>query len=533
MGGISSQAKVGLFVLLAALALTYMTVRVQDLEVESGGYRLIAYLDSIAGLEEAAQIKVAGVDSGRVEKIELVNGQAKLTLYMYPNVVLHADSVVSARNMGLLGEKYVEITPGSADEPRLKDGDTVRNVQETADFDKLAIMLSNIADDIQQVSGSMRKVLGGEEGRARIQHIVDNTQTISGELKEVIRENRRQLREIMNNLSRLSRNLEKLVAQNRRHINQTVGYVKELTRQLNEIVKTNRAQLERTIANLEKISRTLEQESPRLAKKAGNVMDEVQGILKENRKDLKTSVAKIRQASEKLDKTLASVGKLSERVEKGEGTLGKLFKDEAVYNNLNDGLKGLKGFFEKGKDLQVFVGVRSEYLFDINESKTYVSLRLQPRDDKFYLVEIIDDPHGKDSVKTTKTTSGGTTTTVKEETNEEELKFSVQLAKKFYDFTIRGGLFESTGGVGLDYEPWGEDKVKFRIEAFDLGNDDPHLKFTTNFYFYERVFVNVGLDDFVNEDRSSVFVGAGLLFSDQDLKSLLGGAALGAGALSN
>ncbi len=535
MTGVSSQAKVGLFVLLAALLLAYMTVRIEDMDVEPGGYRLIALLDSAAGLEEAAQIKVAGVDAGRVEKIELLNGRAKLTLYLNPGVVVHTDSVITARNMGLLGEKYIEITPGSPDKPRLKDGNALQEVQESADFDQLAITLSSVADDVLAVSGSMRKVLGGDEGQESLKRILDNADALSGDLKEVIKENREQLRQIVRNINRLSRNLDKLVAQNRKQINQTVKYVKELTEQLKEIVKTNRSQLERTLANLEKASQTLNKESPRLANKASDVMDEVQGILKENRKDLKASVARVRQASEKLNKTLASIGKLTKKVEKGEGTLGKLFKDEAVYDNLNSSLKGLKGFFEKGKDLKVFVGVRSEYLFDSDEAKTYISLRLQPRHDKFYLIEVIDDPRGKDETTTTKTTTtppGGTVTT-KEEVNEDELKFSVQIAKKFYDFTIRGGLIESTGGVGLDYEPWGEKRVKFRIEAFDLGADDPHLKFTTNFYLYERVFVNIGMDDIINDEYRSFFVGAGLLFSDQDLKSFLGGMAYGAGAISN
>ncbi len=535
MSAVSSQAKVGLFVLIAALSLIYMTVRVGNMDTERGGYRLTVFFNVISGLEEAAHVKVAGVDAGKVEKIELVNGRVKLTLYINPNVKLYANSVASLRSMGLLGEKYVELSPGSSNRRLLRDRDTLPEVKESTDLDQLTTTLSEVATDIKSISGSLRKVLGGEKGRQSLQRILDNSDSISEELKGVLKENRSQLKEIMGNIRRLSSSLEKMVAHNRQSVDITVKHLSEVVRQINEIVKTNRAQVERAIANLERITATFDKESPKLTKNANKVMEDVQGILKENRENLQKSVAKVREASEKLDKTLASVSNISQKVERGEGTLGKLFKDETAYNSLTDGLKGLKSFFEKGKDLQIFVGVRSEYLFDESEAKTYLSLRLQPRDDKFYLVEIVDDPRGHTKTTTTKktTTPPGTSETIKEEENQETLKFSVQIAKKFYDFTIRGGLIESTGGIGVDYEPWGEDRVKFRLEAFDLGADDPHLKFTTNFYVYERVFVNIGMDDIINNDYRSFFVGAGLLFSDQDLKSLLGGMALGAGAITN
>jgi len=68
------------------------------------------------------------------------------------------------------------------------------------------------------------------------------------------------------------------------------------------------------------------------------------------------------------------------------------------------------------------------------------------------------------------------------------LKLSLEVAKRFYDFTIRGGLIESKGGAGVDYELL-DDKLKFSLEAwdFDREKDKPHLKFSTTYFFYDNL----------------------------------------------
>ncbi|MBI5789637.1 MAG: MCE family protein [Candidatus Schekmanbacteria bacterium] len=531
---ISPQAKVGLFVLIAALLLAYMTIRVEDLDIEKSGYRIIAIFDAVSGLERAAQITVAGVPVGKVDKIELVNGKARVTMLFTPETIVRRDSEASIRSMGLLGEKYIEISPGAPDQPRLQDGDTLQHIKSSPDLEELASNLGSVAKDISAVSKSIRNVIGTEEGQDSMRRILKNTDSLADDLKSVVRENREQMKEAVENISRLSQNLDKLVMHNRTMIDKTVKDVSEIARELNEMIKANRAQMERTIANLERISQTLDQDAPRITKNANKTLEDVQNILQENRQELKNSLARMREASEKLDTTLASARNITGKIERGEGSLGKLITDEEAYNNLNEGLRGLKGFVEKGKDLQVFVGVRSEYMIKENESKTYISLQLQPRPDKYYLLEMVDDPRGKTDVTTTKrtTTPPGTVETVREEENTEKLKFSVQIAKKFYDFTLRGGLIESTGGLGIDYDPLGDDRIKFRLDAWDLGQDEPHIKFSTNFYVYERVFVNIGIDDIISSEHQTFFVGAGLFFNDQDLKALLGGLTLGANALT-
>ena len=100
-----------------------------------------------------------------------------------------------------------------------------------------------------------------------------------------------------------------------------------------------------------------------------------------------------------------------------------------------------------------------------------------------------------------------------------------QIAKRFHDLGLRAGLFESTGGVATDYYLF-EDSLVFSMEIFDFDPDEnPHLKFKAEYTPFQYIYLTGGYDDFISsEDEESFFLGAGLSFSDEDIKTLISGA---------
>jgi phospholipid/cholesterol/gamma-HCH transport system substrate-binding protein len=90
---------------------------------------------------------------------------------------------------------------------------------------------------------------------------------------------------------------------------------------------------------------------------------------------------------------------------------------------------------------------------------------------------------------------------------------------------LRAGIFESDGGVAADYYLF-DDRLILSMEAFDFDADsDPHLKFKADYTPFQHIYVTAGFDDFISDDgNESFFFGAGLHFSDEDLKTLLSGA---------
>jgi phospholipid/cholesterol/gamma-HCH transport system substrate-binding protein len=193
-----------------------------------------------------------------------------------------------------------------------------------------------------------------------------------------------------------------------------------------------------------------------------------------------------------------------------------------MYNNIDSAAKGISDYTSRLERMKTVVAFRSEYMFP--EAKSYVTLELKPKPDKYYILELTSDPFSNYDRTVTSTTPPGNT--VVTETYEDKFKFSLEFAKRWGNLALRLGMIESTGGIGADYYAL-DDRIKFSIDAWNFnskepGNDNAHLKATAAYNINKVLFVNAGLDNPMNSQRSSVFAGIGLRFDDDDLKYLLG-----------
>jgi phospholipid/cholesterol/gamma-HCH transport system substrate-binding protein len=530
----SREARVGIFVLVGLIILTYFTFRISKSGgVGQKGYRLAADFDTVAGLEPKSDVKMAGVPIGKVEDIRLVDGKPHLTLRIDKGVKVPADSSVSMQSQGLLGEKYVEIAPGKDSAHPLPDGARIANVTTSPSLDEIIRKVSGIADDVKRVSDAFAGSMGTEEGKASLKEIVENVRVATASLRKIIAGNEERIDRIVANVDRLSADLKEIAAQNKENLQATVANARAFSEDLKEISAANKENLRVTVANLRDISETLKKESPDLAKKVSSAADrlaamaeEIRGTVSENRSALKETVENVRHASGRLDNTIEQAGKVVAKIERGEGTLGMLISDNTAHNSLTGTLEGIGRYLRKGESLRTFVDYRLEWLQRPSDTKHYVDVRLQPAADKYYLLGIVDDPRGRrEAVDTYLTTEGVGTTVVHEEKYTNQLKISALLAKRFDRLTVRGGVMESSGGLGVDYAVL-PGKGTLTFDAFDFGRkgERPHLKAFGDFDVVRNFFLTAGVDDFAAKNSSlrSFFLGFGLKFADDDLKTVLG-----------
>ena len=107
---------VGLFVLVGIACLGYLAIKLGKLEVlGNSGYPVYADFSSVAGLKNGDPVEIAGVKIGRVEAMGLVDDRARLQLRLQDDVKLQEDAIASVRARGLIGDKFVLITPGASD----------------------------------------------------------------------------------------------------------------------------------------------------------------------------------------------------------------------------------------------------------------------------------------------------------------------------------------------------------------------------------------------------------------------------------
>jgi len=128
---------VGVFVLIGILALGYLSIKLGRVSIFGGGaYEITADFPSVGGLKAGSAVEIAGVEIGRVEAISLVEYQARVTLRINSSVKLQEDSIASIKTKGLIGEKYLRISPGGSEKIIPPKG-RIREVEAPVDFEEL------------------------------------------------------------------------------------------------------------------------------------------------------------------------------------------------------------------------------------------------------------------------------------------------------------------------------------------------------------------------------------------------------------
>ena len=128
---------VGLFMVLGIVALGYLSIQLGRVSFLGGrGYVVLVDFPSVGGLKAGSTVEIAGVEIGRVDSIGLDNYQARVKLRVQEGVKLQEDSIASIKTKGLIGEKYVRISPGGSDKIILPGG-KIREVEAPVDFEEL------------------------------------------------------------------------------------------------------------------------------------------------------------------------------------------------------------------------------------------------------------------------------------------------------------------------------------------------------------------------------------------------------------
>jgi len=131
------EIAVGLFMIVGVLCLGYLSIKLGKMEIMGGkGYEIQAVFSNIGGLKTGSSVVIAGVDVGRVKSIELDDYQARATIIVPVGLEIQEDAIASIKTKGLIGEKYVDITPGGSDEV-LEPGGLIRDTQSAVDLEQL------------------------------------------------------------------------------------------------------------------------------------------------------------------------------------------------------------------------------------------------------------------------------------------------------------------------------------------------------------------------------------------------------------
>ena len=475
----STAAKVGGFFLVVLVLAGLLIWRIEDLRLGRGPAKKISVeFKDVAGLDAKSTVRLAGVRVGKVARIRLTpDGKAVVELDLDRDVELRQGASAAVANLGLLGDKYVELVPGPVGGPELPEGTTIKG-DVPVSFDQITRLARDIEVDVKDITKNLNSSLGGTQGEERLRTIVEN--------------------------------------------------IRIITEDLRVMVASNRGNVDATIANLRDFTEGMTQ-----------LVDRVDKLIATNQANVTQGLANIKDVTGKLETTADNLNQITGKIKSGEGTVGKLVESDEAHKNLNDALVSVKeGVADLSKALGAVgrtrfdFGVRSEVLTSYSKGKGYFTLDIDPpQTNRFYRVELATQPFGR---RTDDTTIQQTTfpdghvevKTVQTTDYKDELAISALFGYRWKDWEMRAGIMEDRGGAGLDYKLL-NDRLRLSVDMWDFNRPNsysPHGKFASSFFISPSVYLMGGYDDFLNHSRgtASIFFGAGLRWTDEDLKYLIG-----------
>ncbi len=314
----SMEVKVGALILSAVLLLVAFLILLGDFSCRDRSPLMVDFPNS-GDLKTGAPVKISGVTVGKVTAVELWGGRrdperdnkpvqvrARLTIDSASFVMLRQDSRLHITTLGILGEKYVEIDPGTPEALPLKPGQVVDGVSPM----RFELMGANANETIARVSALL------QDNQQGIRDAIDGIGRLANQVDEVVGENRDDIRQIVGNLNRVSAALA--------------------------IGTGDGGDLRGIVASLRSLSDTLDRGVRPVVARLPAIADNLDRTLTEGHGLVTDARAVVSDGRQGITGILGDVRTLSRNAVDGKGTIGALLADREIYDDLIAIMKDLK-----------------------------------------------------------------------------------------------------------------------------------------------------------------------------------------------
>lgn len=237
------EFKVGALVVSIGALIALMSMQVSDDPSFLGrSKKAWFYLDNANGLTKGSAIRSAGIPVGAIKDISLSEGKARIDVSVKSDVPLTRSAQVEMRANGILGDKYIEITPGNPTDPGLEDGGQIANVKTGGSLDDVMSQVSSITTSLKDVAKNLNEATAANGTNEHILgRIVQNIEKLTGDLSQMTSENKEQIGEIVDQVHNITGTLDELI-----NDESETGFKKTW--------KSSMARIDKSLKNLEEIT---------------------------------------------------------------------------------------------------------------------------------------------------------------------------------------------------------------------------------------------------------------------------------------
>ncbi len=336
MKNTSLETKLGMFVALVVVAAVVLLEMAGGTDFFKKGYRLHGLFNTAQELKVGDAVKMAGVPIGKVEKIGFEQGRVKVTMKLDQFAEVKTDAKATIKFAGLMGQNFVSINLGTPSVPNLTP-DSVIQTAEQPDLSAMMQKLDNAAAGIENLTKSFSG---------------DTLQNVLGPVTDFLKQNNPKLTALFGNLQTISDRIAK-----------GEGAIGKLI--------SDDALYTSTLKTVDTLNKTAADAQSMITDAKGAIGD-VKGFMTEAKGsigDVKLTLGDARKALATANDTLLTarqtVTDVRADLQAGKGSLGKLLKDEALYNETTLAMSNLREIMQKINKGQGSVGklVNDDSLF--------------------------------------------------------------------------------------------------------------------------------------------------------------------------
>ncbi|MEN9574496.1 MAG: hypothetical protein RL514_2351 [Verrucomicrobiota bacterium] len=353
----SLETKLGMFVALVVVAAVVLLEMAGGTDFFKKGYRLHGLFNTAQELKIGDAVKMAGVPIGKVEKIGFESGRVKVTMKLDQAADVKTDAKATIRFAGLMGQNFVSINLGTTTSPDFKDGDVIQTAEQP-DLSAMMQKLDNAAAGIENLAKSFSG---------------DQIQNVLGPLTSFLKDNNPKLTAIFGNLQSISDRIAKGEGTIGKLISDDALYQSTLKTvdTLNKTATDAQGLLADAKGAIRQVEGTFTNVNGAIGDVKGFMTDARSAVTNVQTMfgDARLAIGDARRALTNANDTVLvakqTLTDVRSDLQAGKGSLGKLLKDEALYNETTLAMSNLREIMQKINRGQGSVGkfVNDDSLF--------------------------------------------------------------------------------------------------------------------------------------------------------------------------
>jgi len=298
---------IGLIFVMSIVVFILGLMYLQEISIKKSNYTFTVLFENIQGLNVGDEVDMLGKKIGKVSQSRIMGQKISVELSIDNSFAfsIPIDSKIEVKSEGLIGSKFISISPGLNTKEFILPGETVEGLREF-DFAEITPGIVPLTQDLSAFARRLKATLGEEE-KDNIRLTIHNIESLTAELdtfvynyRNIISDNdKKNFQDFIKNLS---------------------GTVKDLKYGVNKEIN-----------------------------KLDGMLDDLKKVTDKS-EELSSTITELKKSSESFAKSTEKFNKILNKIDNGEGTMGKLVSDSALYENMNNLVNEMRALVDDIKE---------------------------------------------------------------------------------------------------------------------------------------------------------------------------------------